>query len=202
MANMISSMPYLLLLTVVPGVITYYLTGMNGGTGCFLYFLMLVLASMMLAESLMMVIACIIPNFLTGIVITTGVQGVMILAAGMFRLPGRLPKPFWKYPMYYVSFHRYLYQGFCKNEFQSLEFDQFQPDGSRRMLSGELVLQEFFQIESYSKLVDLWVLLGMAVFYKLLFFGIVKFNEVVRPRMGAVKAVTPKQATQVMGSPA
>lgn len=201
-ANTISSMPYLLLLTIVPGTITYYLTGMNRASGCFPYFLSILLVGMVLVESLMMVIASIIPNFLIGIIVGTGVQGVMILAAGIFRLPGLLPKPFWKYPMYYISFHRYIYQGMCKNEFLGLEF-RVQLDGRRNVLGGEEVLKEFFQIKrSYSKWVDLWVLLCMTVFYRLSFFAITKFSEILQGRMVSLSAATTKQAAQIMENPA
>ncbi|PKI48739.1 hypothetical protein CRG98_030880 [Punica granatum] len=75
----------------------------------------------MAVEGMMMVIASIVPNFLMGIIAATGVQGLMILGAGIYRLPKDIPKPFWKYPIYYIALHRYAYQGLCKNEFEGLE---------------------------------------------------------------------------------
>ncbi|OWM63612.1 ABC transporter G family member 11-like [Punica granatum] len=201
-ANAISSIPYILFLSVVSGTIIYYLPGMHEGIGCFLYFLGLLFTSMMAVESMMMVIASIVPNFLMGIIAATGVQGLMILGAGIYRLPKDIPKPFWKYPIYYIALHRYAYQGLCKNEFEGLEF-QIQLDGTgQHMVGGKQILRDYFQIESYSKWVDLWVLLGMLVFYRLLFFAIIKLNEIVKPKMAALMAVRPKQATQVMESPA
>ncbi|KAK4757541.1 hypothetical protein SAY87_018842 [Trapa incisa] len=199
LANTISSMPYLMMLTIIPGTMTYYLTGMNQASGCFIYFLLLLLVSMMLVESLMMFIASIIPNFMTGIIIGTGIQGIMLLAAGIFQLPGLLPKPFWKYPMYYISFHRYIYQGMCKNEFLGQEFQVQLDCGGQKVLGGDRVLEQFFQIStSDSKWVDLLVLLCVTVFYKLLFFAISKFNETLHTRIvslrAAATATTPIQA--------
>ncbi|PKI31971.1 hypothetical protein CRG98_047638 [Punica granatum] len=102
---------------------------MHEGIGCFLYFLWLLFTSMMAVEGMMMVIASIVPNFLMGIIAATGVQGLMILGAGIYRLPKDIPKPLWKYPIYYIALHRYAYQGLCKNEFEGLEF-QIQLDGA------------------------------------------------------------------------
>lgn len=201
--NVISSMPYLLLLTVAPGAIIYYLPGMHGGIGSFLYFLLLLFASMVAVEGLMMVIASIVPNFLMGIIVGSGVQGLMILGAGIFRLPKDIPKPFWKYPTYYMAVHRYTYQGLCMNEFEGLSFQVPFNGGQDMKVDGKQVLRHYFQIdEGYSKWDDLWILLGMALLYRLLFFTIVKFNETVKPRMVALMAVKPRQATQVMESPA
>ncbi|XP_064985970.1 ABC transporter G family member 1-like isoform X2 [Musa acuminata AAA Group] len=42
---------------------------------------------------------------------------------------GLLPGPVWRYPMYYVAFHKYANQGFYKNEFLGLTFPNEQARG-------------------------------------------------------------------------
>ncbi|KAK4799553.1 hypothetical protein SAY86_024918 [Trapa natans] len=204
--NVVSSMPYLLLLTVAPGAAIYYLPGMHGGAGSFLYFLSLLFANMVAMEGLMMVVASVVPNFLMGIIVGSGVQGVMILGAGIFRLPKDIPKPFWKYPTYYIALHRYAYQGLCRNEFEGMSFEVPIDGGigqGNMVVDGEQVLRHYFQIEEgYSKWDNLWILIGMALFYRLLFFAIIKFNEAVRPGVVALMAANSRQAKQVMESPA
>ncbi|KAK4750035.1 hypothetical protein SAY87_027484 [Trapa incisa] len=204
--NVVSSMPYLLLLTVAPGAAIYYLPGMHGGAGSFLYFLSLLFANMVAMEGLMMVVASVVPNFLMGIIVGSGVQGVMILGAGIFRLPKDIPKPFWKYPTYYIALHRYAYQGLCRNEFEGMSFEVPINGGigqGNMVVDGEQVLRHYLQIEEgYSKWDNLWILIGMALFYRLLFFAIIKFNEAVRPGVVALMAAKPRQAKQVMESPA
>ena len=37
-------------------------------------------------------------------------QGIFMLVAGFFRLPNDMPKPIWRYPMSYLSFHTYAMQ--------------------------------------------------------------------------------------------
>ena len=49
---------------------------------------------MMLVDSLMMIVASMVPDFLMGIITGAGIQGMMMLGGGFFRLPDDLPKPF------------------------------------------------------------------------------------------------------------
>lgn len=85
--------------------------------------------------------------------------------------------------MYYIAFHKYANQGFYKNEFEGLRFpssDKSSPSSS--VLSGEEILRTVWQVEmGYSKWVDLAILFGMVILYRLLFLGIIKTAEKVKP---------------------
>ncbi|KAI0494765.1 hypothetical protein KFK09_024908 [Dendrobium nobile] len=130
---------------------------------------------MLLVEGLMMIVASLVPDFLMGIITGAGIQGGMILASGFFRLPNDLPRLVWKYPIYYIAFHKYANQGYYKNEFIGLTF---QGNEGNSTISGEEVVRSFWQMEvGYSKWVDLTILFGMAVLYRLLFFVTVKVSE-------------------------
>ncbi|KAI3952672.1 hypothetical protein MKX01_013634 [Papaver californicum] len=179
-ANTLSSFPYLLMISVIPGALAYYLVGLHQGYEHFLFFVLLLFVCMMLVESLMMIVASIVPDFLMGIIIGAGIQGVMILNAGFFRLPNDLPNPFWKYPMYYIAFHRYANEGFYKNEFQGLQFpnNPIGGIGGPSTIRGEEILKNIWQMPTgYSKWVDVAVLFGMVVLYRLMFFSILKLSE-------------------------
>ncbi|KAF2294133.1 hypothetical protein GH714_007765 [Hevea brasiliensis] len=135
--------PFLLVISLIPGAIAYYLTGLQKGFDHFLCFASIIFASMILVESVMMVVASIVPNFLMGIIAGAGIQGLMILGGGFFRLPNDLPKPFWKYPLYYIAFHKYAYQGMFKNEFEGLKLQSNQAAGGiPRMINGEEILRD------------------------------------------------------------
>ncbi|XP_010676592.2 ABC transporter G family member 1 isoform X1 [Beta vulgaris subsp. vulgaris] len=177
-SNTLSSIPYLLLLSIVPGAITYYLSGLQKGFDHFICFVLLLFASMTMVESLMMIVASIVPDFLMGIITGSGIQGLMMLTSGYFRLPNDLPKLFWKYPMYYISFGTYVNQGFYKNEFEDLVFYDNDTHGAKHMISGEWILSNTLQVQDNSKWVDVAILLGMVVLYRLVFFGIIKVAEV------------------------
>ncbi|CAI9770061.1 unnamed protein product [Fraxinus pennsylvanica] len=180
--NTISSTPFLLLISTIPGAITYYLVGLHPGYIQFLYFILVLFTCMMLVESLMMIVASIMPNFLLGLIVGAGIQGLMMLSGGFFQLPNDLPKLFWKYPLYYIAFHKYAYQGLYKNEFEGLRFPNDQLEGAYT-IDGETILRDIWQVEmGYSKWIDLAILFGMVVFYRLIFLAIVKIGEIGEKR--------------------
>ncbi|KAM7478995.1 hypothetical protein LguiA_027208 [Lonicera macranthoides] len=179
--NIFSSLPYLLLVSIIPASISYYLTGLRQGFEHFAYFASLLFACMMLVESLMMLVASIVPNFLMGIMTGAGIQGIMMLGGGFFQLPHNLPRVFWKYPMYYIAFHKYAYQGLYKNEFEGQAYYNNQDCGPRE-ITGDYILRDTWQVEmGYSKWVDLAILLGMVPLYRLLFLVILKSLEKIKP---------------------
>ncbi|KAB5516059.1 hypothetical protein DKX38_026707 [Salix brachista] len=175
--NTFSAIPFLLLISLIPGAIAYYLSGLHKGYEHFLYFASTLFACLILVER-------------------SGIQGLMVLGGGFFRLPDDLPKPFWRYPLHYVAFHRYAYQGMFKNEFEGLKFSNYQGNG---LIKGEEILRDFWQMEmGYSKWVDLAILLGMVVFYRLLFLAIIKTTETIKPLISRLLSVNPRQTFQVM----
>ncbi|CAN4114892.1 unnamed protein product [Withania somnifera] len=132
--NTLSSTPFLLLISLVPGAVAYYLADVQKGID------------------------------------RAGIQGIMMLNGGFFRLPKDLPMPIWKYPVYYLAFHKYAIQGFYKNEYET--FTYFTNGG----------LLDIFQVElTYSKWGDIAIVLGMVILYRLIFLSIIKGKEKFRP---------------------
>ncbi|KAM7523762.1 hypothetical protein LguiA_013664 [Lonicera macranthoides] len=196
--NTFSSLPFLVLISIIPGVIAYYLVGLQRGLDHFVYFALLLFICLMLVESLMMVVASIVPDFLMGIIAGAGIQGIMLLNAGFFRLPNDIPKPFWKYPMYYIAFQNYANRGFYKNEFEGLTFPN-QQVGGPPTINGEQILRSFWQMEvGYSKWIDVAILFGMVIMYRFMFFGIIKCIEKIKPIIRAISAIPPpNQSTHI-----
>ncbi|CAL9122917.1 unnamed protein product [Musa acuminata var. zebrina] len=179
-ASTLSATPYLALISVIPGAMAYYLVGLQRGADHFIYFALVLFMCMMLVEGLMMMVASVVPDFLTGIITGAGIQGVMMLNGGFFRLPRDLPAPVWRYPMYYVAFHKYANQGFYKNEFLGLTFPSEQARGPPTV-TGEEISRDIWQVEmGYSKWIDLAILLGMVVLYRLTFLVTLKILETVK----------------------
>ncbi|XP_010937386.1 ABC transporter G family member 1 isoform X6 [Elaeis guineensis] len=200
-SNMLSSAPYLALVSIIPGAMAYYLVGLQHGVDHFIFFVVVLYASMLLVEGLMMIVASIVPNYLMGIIAGAGIQAMMILAAGFFRLPNDIPKPVWRYPIYHIAFHKYTNQAYYKNEFIGLTFPNIQA-GRGATITGEEVVKDFWQMEvGYSKWVDLAILFGMVILYRVLFLVIVKTGEKVKPMIRAVLNGPPKHGIQVMGQP-
>ncbi|KAE8670048.1 ABC transporter G family member 11 [Hibiscus syriacus] len=197
-ANTLYALPFLAMVALIPGAITYFLPGLHKGYQHFLFFVTLLFACMLLVESLMMIVASLVPNFLMGIIVGAGVQGLMILVGGFFRLPTDLPKPVLKYPLYHIAFHKYAYQGLFKNEFEGMTF----PNVQGGTISGEEILKHTWHLEmGYSKWVDLAILFGMVVFYRLLFSVIIKTTEKAKPVVTKFRSAAHKERVQTMVNP-
>nr|XP_043626800.1 ABC transporter G family member 1-like [Erigeron canadensis] len=184
-SHAISSMPYLLVISFIPGTIAYLLMGFQRETSRYTYFILVLFVSMLLVECLMMIVACIVPNLLMGIISGAGIQGLMILSAGFFRLPNDLPHVLWKYPLYYISFHKYVLQGLYKNEIEGLKFPEYL--GGPPIVDGEMILKDVLHVAmGYSKWIDLGILFGMVVVYRILLLCTIKTVERVGPAIRAL----------------
>ncbi|XP_077247206.1 white-brown complex-like protein [Tasmannia lanceolata] len=179
-SNTISAMPFLIMITFISGTICYFMVKLHPGFTHYLFFVICLYASVTVVESLMMAIASVIPNFLMGIIIGAGIQGIFMLVSGYFRLPKDIPKPVWRYPMSYISFHFWALQGQYQNDLDGLLFDNQSPDMPK--IPGEYILENIFQIDvNRSKWWDLSVLFSMIIIYRILFFLMIKISEDVTP---------------------
>ncbi|KAL9228802.1 hypothetical protein vseg_004342 [Gypsophila vaccaria] len=178
-SNTLSSIPFLLMISIIPGSICYYISDLQKGFDRFLYFFLIMFAGMSTVESMMMIIASIVPDYLMGITIGAGIQGLIFLTSGFFRLPNDLPNILWRYPMHYVFSGTYVTQGLLKNEFQGLHFTADNDMGVKNMITGEHILRHVFQAQvNYSKWVNLAIVFLMVVIYRIIFFGIIKISEI------------------------
>ncbi|KAK6123663.1 hypothetical protein DH2020_042594 [Rehmannia glutinosa] len=179
-SNTLSAMPFLILITFISGTVCYFMVRLHPGLSHYLFFVLCLYASVTVVESLMMAIASVVPNFLMGIIIGAGIQGIFMLVSGYFRLPKDIPKPFWRYPMSYISFHFWALQGQYQNDLKGLIFDNQSPELPK--IPGEYILENVFQIDMQrSKWVDLSVLFSMIIIYRIIFFIMIKVNEDVTP---------------------
>ncbi|KAG5536056.1 hypothetical protein RHGRI_023743 [Rhododendron griersonianum] len=179
-SNTISAMPFLIMITFISGTICYFMVRLHPGFEHYLFFVLCLYASVTVVESLMMAIASIVPNFLMGIIIGAGIQGIFMLVSGYFRLPNDIPKPVWRYPMSYISFHFWALQGQYQNDLKGLLFDNDPPGVIK--IPGEYILENVFQIDvNRSKWIDLSVIFSMIVIYRIIFFIVIKISEDVTP---------------------
>ncbi|KAJ9552819.1 hypothetical protein OSB04_016864 [Centaurea solstitialis] len=179
-SNTISAMPFLILITFISGTICYFMVRLHPGFMHYLFFVLCLYASVTVVESLMMAIASVVPNFLMGIIIGAGIQGIFMLVSGYFRLPNDIPKPVWRYPMSYISFHFWALQGQYQNDLSGLMFDNQTPDLPK--IPGEYILEYVFQITvTRSKWIDLGIIFSMIIVYRVIFFFMIKINEDLTP---------------------
>lgn len=73
LSNYLSSFPFLVAITLMSGTITFYMVKFRSGFQYFAFFCLNIFLCISVIESLMMVIASLVPNYLMGVVVGAGV---------------------------------------------------------------------------------------------------------------------------------
>ncbi|KAK3217895.1 hypothetical protein Dsin_011865 [Dipteronia sinensis] len=176
LSNFLSSFPFLVMLSTSSGTIVYYMVKLHPGILRHTYFCINLFCCISIVETIMMVVALLVPNVLMGIGVGTCIVMLMMMASEIFKLLPDLPKFFWRYPMSYISYASWAIQGQYKNDMIGLEFDPQMPGDTK--LKGEVVLQKIFGMElDHSKWWDLLALLVLLVSYRLILLAALKYKE-------------------------
>ncbi|GLU19315.1 hypothetical protein SLE2022_355720 [Rubroshorea leprosula] len=180
LSNFFSSFPFLVATALISGTTTFFMVKFRTEFSHYAFFCVNIFFCIAVVESLMMVVASLVPNYLMGIVTGTGIMGILLMTSGFFRLLPDLPKPFWRYPVSYINFGAWALQGANKNDFLGLEFDPLLPGEPK--ISGEYIVSRIFGVTvSRSKWWDLSAVALILVCHRLLFFIILKFKEKASP---------------------
>ncbi|XP_045797656.1 ABC transporter G family member 15-like [Trifolium pratense] len=175
-SNLISSFPFLLLVSISSGVVIYFMVQFHPGFENCTFFCINLFCCLSVVESCIMVVAAIIPNVMTGIGTGTGFIIFMMMPSQIFRPLNDLPKFFWRYPMSYLSFASWAVQGQYKNDMLGVEFDPLLPGGPK--VTGEQVLPILFGVSlSHGKWLDLTVLVILLFLHRLLLFLVLRYNK-------------------------
>ncbi|KAF3330745.1 ABC transporter G family member 15-like protein [Carex littledalei] len=187
LSNFMSSFPFLFAVSIATSSIVYPMVKYRHGFSHYVYFALSLYAGVSVIESLMMVIAGVVPNFLMGIVTGAGVIGIMMMVSGFFRRLPDLPKPVWRYPLSYIVYGSWALQGGYKNDLLGLEFDPLWPGDKK--LTGEYIITNLFGIKlNHSKWFDLGIMFVILLAYRLIFFCVLKLKESASPLYRTVYA--------------
>ncbi|KAI4306737.1 hypothetical protein L6164_029990 [Bauhinia variegata] len=187
LSNFLSSLPFLVAVAITTSSITVPMVKFRPGFIHYVFFTLNIFACISVIESLMMVIASLVPNFLMGIITGAGVIGIMMMTSGFFRLLSDLPKPVWRYPISFISYGSWAIQGAYKNDLLGLEFDPLIPGDHK--LTGEYIITHMLGIKlDHSKWWDLSALFVILICYRTLFFIVLKFKERASPLFQTIYA--------------
>ncbi|CAK9175072.1 unnamed protein product [Ilex paraguariensis] len=114
-ANGLVYLPFLLILAVLFTVPLYWLVGLNRTFSAFLHFLLLIWLILYTANSVVVCFSALVPNFIVGNSVISGVMGSFFLFSGYFISKHGMPS-YWVF-MHYISLFKYPFEGFLINEF-------------------------------------------------------------------------------------
>lgn len=115
-ANFITGVPYLFFISLLFSVVGYWLSGFRPDVDAFFSWVMWLFLDLLAAESLVVLIASVIPIFVVALAGTAFANGLWMCVGGFMVAPDSL-NVFWRYAFHYIDYQSYVFQGMMVNEF-------------------------------------------------------------------------------------
>ncbi|XP_050208475.1 ABC transporter G family member 5 [Mercurialis annua] len=169
-ANGLVYLPFLLILAILFSVPLYWLVGLNPSFSAFMHFLLLIWLILYTANSVVVCFSALVPNFIVGNSVISGVMGSFFLFSGYFISKHGMPN-YWIF-MHYISLFKYPFEGFLINEF-SKSGKCLQTMFGTCMVRGEDILRE----EGYgeeSRWRNVGIMVGFIFVYRFISYVILR----------------------------
>ncbi|KAL3455569.1 P-loop containing nucleoside triphosphate hydrolase protein [Aspergillus heterothallicus] len=116
-SNFIIGLPFLFLITMLFSTVSYWLTNFAPGSDAFFYWVMWIFLDLLAAESLVVLVAAIFPNFVISLALVAFANGLW-MSVGGFLVPPNILNVFLKYVFHYIDYQikAYVFQGMMVNE--------------------------------------------------------------------------------------
>ncbi|GAQ34620.1 ABC transporter [Aspergillus niger] len=116
-SNFIIGLPFLFLISLLFSIISYWLSNFNPTATSFFTWVMWLFLDLVAAESLVVFMTSIFPNFVISLALVAFANGLWMSVGGFLVTP-KILNPFWKYVFHYIDYQAYVFQGMMVNEFQ------------------------------------------------------------------------------------
>ncbi|PYH36070.1 putative ABC transporter [Aspergillus neoniger CBS 115656] len=149
-SNFIIGLPFLFIISLLFSIISYWLSNFNPTATSFFTWVMWLFLDLVAAESLVVFMTSIFPNFVISLALVAFANGLWMSVGGFLVAP-KILNPFWKYVFHYIDYQAYVFQGMMVNEFQHRIYScgdscqcMYQTDlASECKIRGTGVLQEY-----------------------------------------------------------
>lgn len=185
LSNFLIALPFLFLISLLFSIVTVFLVNMKHDAESFFASVMWLFLDLIAAESLVVLVSSLIPNFVGALAIVAFANG-LFMSVGGFLVSQDVLNVFWYYTFYWIDYQRYVFQGLMWKELAGREFacesvgeEEFQCmykpiQGQPGKIAGETVLHSMgYSSENRG----LWVglLIAIIVAMRLITFGYLKF---------------------------
>ena len=178
LSNLLTGLPFLFIISLLFSTVAYWLMNMNPTGSAFMTWTMWLFLDLLAAESLVVLLASLFPNFVVALALIAFANGLW-MSVGGFLVSMPVLNVFWKYVFHYVDYQAYVFQGMMVNEFGRRSYAcGHAADGSCQCLypsalqadckiSGSAVLENYgYDAGKEGEWVG--ILLGIIVVYRLL----------------------------------
>lgn len=116
LSNFVIGLPYLFLIAFCTSTFIYWMVNFRPDGQAFMVWTMWMYLNLVAAESLVVFIASLIPNFVGALALTAMANGIWMSCNGFMVAPTRL-NPFYHYVFYFINYQAYVFRGLMTNEF-------------------------------------------------------------------------------------
>ncbi|KAK4745498.1 hypothetical protein SAY87_011810 [Trapa incisa] len=169
LANTLVFLPYLLVMAIIYSASLYFLVGLCATWQAFAYFVLVIWVIVLMANSFVLFLSSISPNYISGTSLVTVFLGAFFLFSGYFISKESIPE-YWLF-MYFFSMYKYALDALLINEYSCL-FSRcliWYVEGKTCMVSGADVLQKK-GLRLSEKWTNVYILVGFFVFYRVLWW--------------------------------
>jgi len=182
-SNFIIGLPYLFGIALTFSLISYWLIGLQNTAHAFFMWVMWVFLDMVAAESLVVLMSSLVPNFVVALALTAFANGLW-MSVGGFMVPKTILNVFWKYVFYYIDYQTYVFQGMLVNELEHRTYScapschcMYETElADQCEISGRGILASF---EYPTDLAGTWagILIGIIAGYRLLGWAVLAIRR-------------------------
>ncbi|CAN1751398.1 ABC transporter G family member 8 [Linum perenne] len=173
LANTLVFLPYFLVVSIIYSVSLYFLVGLCATWQAFAYFLIVVWIILLMANSFVLFLSSVAPNYIAGTTLVTVILAGFFLFSGYFISEASMPK-YWLF-MHYLSMYKYALDALLVNEY-SCHVDEcffWLGEGRSGISSGACVVTGADVLKQRGigeelRWRNVYVLIGFFVFYRLL----------------------------------
>ncbi len=121
-SNFLVGLPYLFIIALSSSSFIYWMVTFRPDGTAFVIWVMWMYLNLVAAESLVVLMASLFPNFVGALALTAMANGIWMACNG-FMVPVISLNPFYRYVFYYINYQAYVFRGLVTNEFGSRDYD-------------------------------------------------------------------------------
>ncbi|GAV72724.1 ABC_tran domain-containing protein/ABC2_membrane domain-containing protein [Cephalotus follicularis] len=166
-ANTLVFSPYLLAIAIIYSVSVYFLVGLCASWPSFAYFVLVIWIVVIMANSFVLFLSSLAPNYIAGTSLVTVLLGAFFLFSGYFISKESMPK-YWLF-MHFFSMYKYALDALLINEYSCLVSKcliWYDESKTCMVTGGDVLLKR--GLHERQRWTNIYILIGFFVFYRVL----------------------------------
>ncbi len=184
-SNFLVGLPYLFVIVLASSSFVYWMVNFRPDGAAFMVWVMWMFLNLVAAESLVVLMASLFPNFVGALALTAMANGLFMATNG-FMVQITSLNAFYKYVFYYINYQAYVFRGLIVNEFGFrnymcgdgcfCSFDT--PLSDQCLVAGPGVLEYYgFEVTADPEIKRVVIILGITAVLRLMGWAAMKWRK-------------------------